>query len=458
MTECNQSNPAAIALVDCNNFYVSAERVFDPKLLNKPVIVLSNNDGCAISRSNEAKPLIPMGGPVFQYEKVLEKADVEIYSSNYELYGDMSGRVMKSLSEWTPEVEVYSIDEAFLGLEQTQKSFDYLGKEIQDKIYKYTGIPVGIGIAETKTLAKIANRIAKKSEKAKGVLDLFKSKWQDVALGRTQIGDVWGIGTASVKKLEAVNIKTALGFKNADLAWIKKNFTVVGGRTLLELRGVRCLPLELEPPPKESITCSRSFSETVTDYFPLKTAAACYLMNAVDKMRKHNLAARSVTVFVSTNKFAPGEIYSNAFTYKSAHPSDNLIEIQKWANEAFDEIFRENKKYKKCGVILGGLMPKESRTARLYEEPNPKHEKLNKAIDDINRKFGKNTIHLAIATTGKWQMKREKLSPRYTTRFSEIMKISEDGAKHNSKYLQIENDKQSLEMKWAQYYAEKAMK
>lgn len=456
MTEKKQSNPAAIGLIDCNNFYVSSERVFNPKLRNKPVVVLSNNDGCAISRSNEAKSIIPMGAPIFQFEKELEKAGAEIYSSNYELYGDMSERVMKSFYEWTPEVEVYSIDEAFLGLEETQKSFDYLGKEIQDKIYKYTGIPVGIGIAETKTLAKIANKIAKKSEKAKGVLDLYKSKWQDAALGRTAIGDVWGIGPASVKKLEAVNIKTALGFKNADLAWIKKNFTVVGGRTLLELRGVRCLPLELEPPPKESITCSRSFSEPVTDYNPLKMAMSCYLMNAVDKMRKHNLAARSVTVFVSTNKFLPGEVYSNSFVYKSAYPSDNLFEIQSWAHKAFDEVFREHKIYKKCGVILGGLMPKESRTARLYEEVNSKHEKLNKAIDEINKKFGKNTIHLAVATAGKWQMKREKLSPRYTTRFKEILEIGENAGKHNAAFEQP--DKESVETAWAQYYAEKGIK
>jgi len=416
---------AAIALVDCNNFYVSSERAFNPKLENKPVVVLSNNDGCVISRSNEAKQLIPMGAPLFQHEKVLEENEAEIFSSNYELYGDMSERVMNSLHSFTPEVEIYSIDEAFLGLQETQKSFECIGKEIQEKIFKWTNIPVGIGIAETKTLAKIANRIAKKSEKAKGVLNLYKSQYQDIALDRTLIGDVWGIGRASVRKLETINIKTALHFKNADLRWVKKNFTVVGGRTLLELRGVRCLPLELEPPPKESITCSRSFGEPITEYKPLQMAMSCYLMNAVEKMRYHRLAARNLTVFVETNRFQPENFYSNSFLYKSAYPSDNLFELQHWASHSIEKIYRENFTYKKAGVILSGLIPAEATTTRLYEEEkqNPKHERLNRAIDEINKKFGKGTVHLAIAHTGKWQMKRERMSPRYTTRIGEIMNI-----------------------------------
>lgn len=413
----------AIALIDCNNFYVSAERAFNPKLKDKPVVVLSNNDGCVISRSNEAKKFIPMGAPLFQYEKVLEDIDAEVFSSNYELYGDMSERVMNSLFSFTPDIEVYSIDEAFLGLQEGRKSFDYLGKEIQEKIFKWTNIPVGIGIAETKTLAKVANKIAKKSDKAKGVLDLYKSPYQDVALDRTQIGDVWGIGRASVKKLETVGINTALQFKRCDMRWVKKNFTVVGGRTLLELRGVRCLPLELEPPPKESITCSRSFSETVSEYRTMHNAVSVYLMTAIEKMRHHRLAARSLTVFVETNRFQTANAYANSYTFKSAYPADNIFEIQTWATGALQKIFRENYEYKKCGVILGGLLPAEQRTNRLWEQTSEKHEKLNKAVDEINKKFGKGTIHLASATLGKWQMKRERMSPRYTTRIDEILRV-----------------------------------
>jgi len=413
----------ALALVDCNNFYVSAERAFNPKIKHKPVVVLSNNDGCVISRSNEAKPHIPMGAPLFEYEKVLEDIDAEVFSSNYELYGDMSERVMTSLESFTPDIEVYSIDGAFLGLQETQKSFDYLGREIQEKIFKWTNIPVGIGIAETKTLAKVANKIAKKSDKAKGVLDLYKSKYQDAALDRTQIGDVWGIGRASVKKLENVGINTALQFKRCDMSWVKKNFTVVGGRTLMELQGVRCLPLELDPPPKESITCSRSFSEPVSTYRVLHNAMSVYLMTAVEKMRQHRLAARSLTVFISTNRFNPANQYSNSYTFKSAYPADNLFEIQTWATGALQKIFREGFDYKKCGVILEGLLPAEQRTTRLWEQTSEKHEKLNKAIDEINKKFGKGTIHLAAATVGKWQMKRNMMSPRYTTRIDEIIRV-----------------------------------
>lgn len=414
----------AIALVDCNNFYVSSERAFNPHLHDKPIVVLSNNDGCVISRSNEAKKFIPMGAPLFQYEKVLEENEAEIFSSNYELYGDMSSRVMTSLESFTPEIEVYSIDEAFLGLQECKKTFDFVGHEIQEKIYKWTNIPVGVGIAETKTLAKVANKIAKKSDKAKGVLDLYKSKYQDVALDRTAINDVWGIGKASVKKLENININTALQFRDADMRWVKKNFTVVGGRTLLELRGVRCLPLELEPPPMESITCSRSFGEPVTDYKPLQMAMSCYLQTAVEKMRHHRLAARNLTVFIETNRFQSENFYGNSYLYQSAYPSDDIFELQSWATSSIEKIYRENFEYKKCGVILGGLIPTEARTNRLYDAPDPKREKLNKAIDEINRKFGKGTVHLAVARTGQWRMKRERMSPRYTTRLDEIMKIN----------------------------------
>lgn len=417
----------AIGLIDCNNFYASCERVFDARIKQKPVVVLSNNDGCVIARSQEAKDLgIPMGAPKFRYESFFEENEVEVYSSNYELYGDMSDRVMTALRDFTPDVEVYSIDEAFLGLNQSKKSFAYLGKLIQEKIYKWIGIPVGVGIAETKTLAKIANKIAKKSEKAKGVLDLYKSPYQDVALDRTSIGDVWGIGPASVRKLETINVKTALQFKHCDLRWVKKNFTVVGGRTLLELRGIKCLPLELAPPPKKSITCSRSFGEPVTEYKEIYHAVSTFLMRAAEKMRRHKLAAQSITVFCSTNRFQPETFYSANKTYASAYPSDDYFELQKWTTQTLREIYREGRLYKNAGIILGGLIPTEGISSRLYEEErvNPKFERLNRAIDEINRKFGRDTVCLAAAAVkGKWQMKSEKRSPRYTTKLAEILSV-----------------------------------
>lgn len=415
----------AIALLDCNNFYVSAESVFNPQLEHKSVVVLSNNDGCVVSRSNEAKEFISMGAPFFEIEDILEEAGGEALSSNYELYGDMSKRIMNTLETYSPEIEVYSVDEAFLGLAETKKGFDYLGREIREKIGKWFGIPVGVGIAETKTLAKIANKITKKSDKAKGVLDLYKSRFQDVALERTKVGDVWEIGRSTVEKVAPLGVRTALDFKHLDLRWVKKNLTVKGGRTLLELRGFRCFPLELEPPPKKNTCSSGSFSQTVSDYRQLYNAVSCHLDTAVARIRKYRLAARAVSVFIQTNRFQPENYYANSYTYKSHYPSDNLFELQEWARISFDRIFRENFQYKKVGVVLEGLMPTEGVTKRMYDW-NPEKEKLdslNRVIDEINKKFGRGTIHLAAAKVGKWKMKREMMSPRYTTRINEIIKI-----------------------------------
>lgn len=417
---------AAILLADFNNFYVSCERAFDPKLNGRPVAVLSNNDGCIISRSNEVKALgVRMAAPLFECRELLEKNKAEIYSSNYELYGDMSERAMNLYETFTPEIEIYSVDEAFLGLNITNKSFDYVGREIQEKMYKWLNIPVGIGIAENKTLAKIANRIAKKSEKAKGVLDLFKSPYTDIALERTEVGDVWEIGKQTVKKLEPFNVKTALDFKNLDLRLVKKMLTVKGGRTLLELRGQRCYPLELEPPPKKNVTSSGTFSQPVESYHELYNAVSCHLDTAVAKIRKHHLSARAVSVFIQTNPFDQSNYYGNSHAYKSNYPSDNLFELQEWTRECFDQIYRRGLAYKKAEVNLQGLIPNDGITNRLYDT-DPEKEKLdriNRAMDEINKKFGRQTIHLASARKGAWQMNRQRLSPRYTTRIRDIIRI-----------------------------------
>lgn len=421
----NLNDTKAIALLDCNNFYVSAESVFNPQLRNKPVVVLSNNDGCVVSRSNEAREFIRMGAPYFQIEEDLIEAGGEALSSNYELYGDMSRRIMNTIQSYSPEVEIYSVDEAFFGLAETRKGFDYLGREIREKIDKYFGIPVGVGIAETKTLAKIANRIAKKSDKAKGVLDLYKSPYTDVALERTKIGDVWEVGKATVEKVAPLGVRTALDFKQLDLRWVKKNLTVKGGRTLLELRGFRCFPLELVSPPRKNTCSSGSFGETVSGYQELFNAVSTHLDTATARIRKHRLAARAVSVFVETNRFQPENYYGDSFTYKSHYPSDNLFELQEWARICFDRIYKENFEYKKVGVILEGLMPTEGITSRLYDS-NPQKEKLDRlncAVDELNKKFGRGTVHLAAARIGKWKMRRELMSPRYTTRIGEIIEL-----------------------------------
>lgn len=415
---------SAIALVDCNNFYTSCERFFNPQLHGKPVVVLSNNDGCVVSRNREARAIVPMGAPLFQYEAVLQKHDAQVFSSNYELYGDMSRRVVNRLYDFTPEIEQYSIDESFLEIQESKKTFDFLGREIQEKINKYVGIPVGVGIAKTKTLAKAANKIAKKSEKAQGVLDLYESKYVDLALRQTAIGDVWNIGRESAAKLIAGGVKNALEFKYSNGKWIRKLLGVKGARTQLELNGIRCLPLELLPPRKKNITSSRSFGEPITVRREIYSAVSCFLMTAVEEMRHQKLSARSLSVFVSTNRFT-ADCYAESSTFNSAYPSNNLFELQEWANICLEKIFRVGLTYKKAGVTLGALLPDEGVTERLYksEKLQVRYEKLNEAIDDINRKFGKGTIRLAVAAEGAWLSKVERISPRYTTRVNEIMRV-----------------------------------
>lgn len=300
----------------------------------------------------------------------------------------------------------------------------FLGREIQEKIHKYFAIPIGVGIAENKTLAKIANRLGKRSEKARGVLDLYKSPYRDVALKRTEVGNVWEIGKKTVEKVAPLGVKTALDFKNLDLRWVKKNLTVKGGRTLLELRGVRCFPIQLEPPPRKETRSSNTFGETISGYYELFNAVSSHVDTVAARIRKHRLAARAIGVFIQTNPYKEN-YYGNSFVYKSHYPTDNLFELQDWGRICFDKIFRENMPYKKVGVTLLGLMPADGVTQRLYDW-NPQKEKLdklNRAIDELNKKFGSGTVHLAAAKTGKWKPKRTMMSPRYTTRIDEVIKI-----------------------------------
>lgn len=423
----------AIGLLDCDNFYTSCEKLFDRSLHNQPVVVLSNNDGCIVARSQEAKQLgVSMGTPFYKIETFLEASNAVVFSSNYELYGDISARVMEHLHFFTPEVEVYSIDEAFLGLSaielsQTNKTFDFLGREIQEKIYQWTGIPVSIGIAETKVLAKIANRLAKKSEKAKGVLDLYKSPYQQLALEQTAVADVWGVGAASARKLKQNEIFTARELRDAPLRWIHKLLTVVGARIVTELRGIRALPLELNPPPKQSITCSRSFGNAVTSERELRQAVSFFLHRAAEKMRRHKLAANSVTVFISTARFHPDPAsYANSATYNSAFFTDAMLELQEWAFASLRKIYREGFCYQKAGVILGGLAPADQLTARMFDENKwERFRRVQQAVDEINRRWGRDTVRLGInAREGRWQMKAFRRSPRYTTRVDELLTIS----------------------------------
>jgi DNA polymerase V len=416
-----------IALIDCNNFYCSCERMFDARLFNRPVVVLSNNDGCVIARSEEAKSAgIKMGVPFFQIEDVIARHDVAVFSSNYELYGDMSARVMETLGRFTPEVEVYSIDEAFLDLSGIPySSLTELGRKIQETVYALVGIPVTVGIAETKTLAKIANRIAKKSEKAGGVLDLTRSPFQEHALTRTPVSQVWGIGRQYAKLLKERGVTNALQLRDVEVGWARRAMTVVGARVVEELRGVSCLPLELCPLAKRSITVSRSFGELVSDVSELCRAVAHYVTCAAVRLRKHGLTAGVVTAFLQTNRFSKEPQHFGSATAEIAVPTDSTLELLHYALRGLQEAFREGFQYKKAGVMFSGLVPKGA-PSRSFFNPDRRERMsgLIQTVDRINRKFGRDTIHFGrLEADGRWKTKAEKRSPRYTTRWNELLTI-----------------------------------
>ena len=414
-----------IALIDCNNFYVSCERVFAPQYRTRPVIVLSNNDGCVIARSEEAKCLgITMGVPLFQIEDLIEREQIAVFSSNYTLYGDMSARVMEALTYFSPETEVYSVDEAFLELEERGEETIEATQNLRAKIYQWTGLPVSVGIAPNKTLAKIANRAAKKL--GHGVFSLVDEALQTELLAHLPVSDVWGIGYNSTKKLELLGIKTALQLKELDRRHARKLLSVVGARIVEELNGRVCLSLEMTPPPKKSITCSRSFGTLVASIEELKEALDNYLTIASEKMRRQNLTARAVTVFLATNRFSKQKQYSNSKTVELANATNSTAELRRWIKRILTEIYKEGFLYKKVGVILQGLQPEKAETVRLYSERQYEKEKrLCRAIDELSRKFGRETVSFGVRKKEKkWEMRAERKSNRYTTCLREVLQIN----------------------------------
>ncbi|MCG3145707.1 MAG: Protein UmuC [Gammaproteobacteria bacterium] len=417
--------PSAIALVDCNNFYASCERVFDARLVDRPVVVPSNNDGNIVARSNEVKALgIENGAPLFKVRPLLEAHDAAILSSNYELYGDMSNRVMTVLSDFTDEIENYSIDEAFMRLHiNPRESFAEIGREIRRRVLKYTGIPVSVGIAETKTLSKIANHHAKRSLKANGVLDLARSPYQELALSRVPVADVWGVGSRYAEMLEARGIKTALDLRNAPDEWVRDRMTVVGLRLVQELRGVACIPLEITPPAKKLLTVSRSFGSATESYDELRAAIVYYVSRAAEKLRRQKLAAGSITVFIETDRFKPEPQYANAVTLTVAPKSDSTIELRDLALSGLAKIFRAGFGYRRAGVTLGGLELAERVSLRLWEnERYERHRRLMAAIDRLNAKYGRDAVRCGLfQSEGVWRTRFGQRSPRYTTCWNEIM-------------------------------------
>jgi DNA polymerase V len=418
-------NKEIFALADCNNFYVSCERVFNPKLEGKPVIVLSNNDGCIVARSNEAKALnIGMGVAAFEIADLIKKNNVEVFSSNYTLYDDMSSRVMETLSTFTPDIEVYSIDEAFLNLAGIDCNLTEYGKKIQKTVKMWTGLPVSVGIARTKTLAKIANRIAKRSAKANGVLDLTDSPYLIKALERTAVENVWGIGIRSTIKLKRANIMTALDLRNADINWVKSKFGVVGVRTVYELRGICCYPLEQNPPARKSMMVSRMFGQSIESIEGLKEAAASYASKAAEKLREQKLTAGVMTVFVATSRFIKNG-YFNSHTVEFATATSDTTELIRAALLSIENLYRKNCQFKKCGVILTGLVPENRTQQSLFDTTDrEKTRRLMQAVDSINAKMICPLHWAAEGLIQPWQIKFKHRSRKFTTCWNELLEVA----------------------------------
>jgi DNA polymerase V len=417
---------SCFGLLDCNNFYVSCERVFDPALQGKPVVVLSNNDGCVIARSEEAKALgIPMGMPAFQMEKQFPNHTIEVYSSNYPLYGNMSERVMQVLTQFTPEVEIYSIDEAFLNLAGFGDDLASYGHVIRNTVKRWTGIPTSIGIGETKTLAKLANRVAKRMKDAQGVVDLTASSHQDEVLAAIPVQDIWGIGPSYTRLLQSHGIHTALDLRQVKDWWIRKQMGVVGLRIAWELRGVSCLSLIQCPPSKKSLMVSRSFGKSITTLDEMREAVATYTSRAAEKLRRNKLAAGVLTVFVTTNHFTDEPQYSNAVTLTLPVATNDTAELLAYALCGMEHICQTGFRYKKAGVLLTELVPAQQIQLSLFDgRDRERSARLMTAMDDINRQWGAGTIrYAAVGFKNRWKMRSARRSPRYTTRWEELVVV-----------------------------------
>ena len=407
-------NKNRIALIDCNSFYVSCEKLFNPSIIKKPVVVLSNNDGCVISRSSEAKILgIKMGEPYFKIKKIVKKNNVKVFSSNYSLYRDISKRIMKTLKQFSPQIEIYSIDEAFLNLSsiKDENLLEY-GNKIKNIILKWTGIPTSIGIATTKTLSKIANYTAKKEKS--GVISLINSEKIDKILSEVKINDVWGVGRQLTKFYIKNGINTAYQLKNISNSWIKKNTNVFGSRTAMELKGISCISLEIHQEKRKNCCVSRSFGTKVTKLEELKESITTHCLNAAEKIRIDNQIAKKITVFIRTSPFQKNKkYYANTKDIDLPIGTNDSIELVKQSLNALKYIYKKGYRYQKTGIILSGL-----KDANIYKKnllsticSEEKRKKLMKAIDRTNIKYGRHTLSIAQAGLKKrWNIKRQHSS------------------------------------------------
>jgi DNA polymerase V len=415
------------ALIDCNSFYASCERVFRPDLAHVPIVVLSNNDGCVIARSYEAKPFVKMGEPYFQIKQKLKQHGIVPFSSNYALYGDISSRVMAIIEAMVPATEVYSIDEAFADL-TGMTNLDALGRQIRSRVLRGTGIPVGVGIAPTKTLAKLANHTAKRLQSQTGgvvdICDQFKRNW---VLRNTDVAEVWGVGRRMKVHLDNLGIKTAMDLARADPWMLRKKFSVVMEKTARELAGTSCLELGEADAPKQEICCSRMFGSRLTELLPIKEAVAAYTMRASEKLRAQGSVCKKIRVSIRTGMFNPAEAkFANGVVVDLPYPTDDVRLLTKTAVDALERIYRPGFNYSKAEILLLNLCKPGEYTEDLFAASQPAEAaNLMGVLDRINGRWGRGTLRSAsVPANPAWAMRREMMSQSYTTKLDELWTVS----------------------------------
>ena len=412
------------ALIDCNNFYASCERVFNPSLVGKPIVILSNNDGCVIARSNEAKAVgVPMGAPAFEYRYLFERQGVAVFSANFALYGDMSKRVMTILSDYAPIQEIYSIDECFLDLSNMPVDLREHGLKMRKQVLQWTGIPVSVGIAPSKALAKVANRIAKKfTERTGGSYVIDTEEKRINALKWLAVEDVWGIGRRNAKKLHARGVKTAYDFSLLSRSLVMNTMTIVGARLQDELNGIPTL--EMEPVElKQSIATTRTFENEYWKYDEVKERVCTFAVSCAQKLRQQHSLCTKVEVFIQSSRFREGDAqYANSVVVKLPFPTSSSIEIVNFAVQGLDIIFKRDIGYKRAGVVLMEFVPDNEYQPSLFFNSDPKHARLMQAVDKLNDKYG-TKVRLAAMDKRTHKMHQEKLAPKYTTSLKDIIQV-----------------------------------
>lgn len=413
------------ALADANNFYASCETVFRPDLRGKPIVVVSNNDGCVIARSAESKKLgIKMGDPFFKFERYFRENGVTVFSSNYALYGDMSSRMMSILGEMAPGQEIYSIDESFLDATgiASYMPLEEFGHQMRSRVRKETGLTIGVGFAQTKTLAKLANYSAKKWTKTNGVVDLSSPVRQRKLMALVDVTEVWGVGGRIAKRLQTMGIKTVLDLANCNTNMIRKNFNVVLERTVRELNGESCIPLEEMPPAKQQIVCSKSFGQRVTELEDMQHAVVTYATRAAEKLREQGSKCCHISVFIATGRYGNEPQYANTACLTCEYPTSDTRDIVGIAMRGLDIIWRDGYRYAKAGIMLGDFYQSGVAQLDMFSENQPRAnaDALMTALDQINRSGLGKVWFAGQGTNNPWQMKREMLSPRYTTCLAEL--------------------------------------